>query len=364
MSNVNARSRFTRRARPGFRAAAAAAGVALLATGCSSAGAGEGGGGDDEIVIGVAMKTQVQPRWAYDLEAIEEEAEAQGVKIISQWANDDADAQATQVENLLSQGIDALIIVPVDDTAAGASVTTAQNEGVPVLAYDIGVQGVPVDYMVIRDNPQVGVLQAEAALEHDAEGNVALIGGDPANDVAQAIHEGTLGALEGTGADIVYDEFTKNWDPSTAVDEAENILSSNNDDISAFLSANDGMATGIVQALRGRDLAGDVFVSGMDADPANLKLVDEGVQSMTVWTQIDEQGKIAADVAIRLAQGEEVEPETEVDNGSDQPIPARVAPVVSVTQDNLCEFVTEIAPEGWVTAADVFEDPDESCPEG
>lgn len=362
-------SRTSGRRRLSTVAVAIVASASLIAlAGCTSDGGGggtpSGGGGDGDVVIGVAMKTQQQRRWAYDLEAMQKEADAQGAKLVVQWANDDADTQASQVENLLSQGIDALIIVPVDVTAAATSVTTARNEGVPVISYDIGVQGAPVDYMVIRDNPAVGTLQAEAALQFAPEGNFAIIGGDPANDVAQAIHTATLAALEGKAPKIVYDQFTKNWDPTTALSEAENILSSNDDDIAAFLTANDGMATSAVQALRGRNLAGKVFVSGLDADPANLKLIDEGVQTMSVWTQIDEQGKIAADVAIKLAKGEEVTPETTVDNGSGTPVPARVAPVVAITKDNLCDFVTSIAPQGWVTAEEVFADPAASCPAG
>jgi D-xylose transport system substrate-binding protein len=345
--------------------AAGAAASLLLLAGCSAGGGTEAsGGGDEDITIGVAMKTQQQRRWAFDVEAMQKQADELGVKLIVQWANDDADAQSSQVENLLSQGIDALIITPVDDKAAAASVTQAKSEGVPVVAYDIGVQGVPVDYFVIRDNPAVGELQAQGALEFAPEGNYALIEGDAANDVAQAIHTAHLDTLDGESPEIVYDQFTKNWDPTTALSEAENILSSNNDDVAAFLTANDGMATSAVQALRGRNLAGKVFVSGLDADPANLKLIDAGEQTMSVWTQIDEQGKIAVDVATQLAKGEEVTPETTVENGSDAPIPARVAPVVAVTKDNLCEFVTDIAPEGWVTAEEVFADPAASCPAG
>ena len=338
-------------------------GASVALAGCTTA-PGTSDGGDEQIVIGVAMKTQQQRRWTFDVAAMQAEADKLGAKLVVQYANDDADTQASQVENLLSQGIDALIITPVDDKAAASSVTAAKNEGVPVISYDIGVQGVPVDYMVIRDNPQVGVLQAEAALAFAPEGNYAIIGGDAANDVAQAIHTSVVATLDSKAPKVVYDQFTKNWDPTTALSEAENILSSNNDDVSAFITANDGMATSAVQALRGRGLAGKVFVSGLDADPANLKLIDEGVQTMSVWTQIDEQGKIAADVAFKLASGETVKPETTVDNGSGQEIPARVAPVVAITKDNLCDFVTKIAPKGWVTAADIFADPATACPAG
>jgi D-xylose transport system substrate-binding protein len=340
---------------------AATAAAALVLTGCSTGGTGGDGGDKDQIVIGVAMKTQQQVRWEFDVAAMQAEADAIGVKLVIQWANDDATTQASQIENLLSQGVDALIINPVDGEAAATSAQQAKSEGVPVIAYDIGILGTPIDYFVIRDNPQVGVLQAEAAQAFAPNGNYALIEGDPANDVAQAIHQGHLDTLGGTQANVVYDQFTKNWDPATALSEAESILSSNDDDISAFLTANDGMATGVIQALRARGLAGSVFVSGLDADAANLKLIDEGVQTMSVWTQIDEQGKIAVDVASKLAAGEEVEADTTVDNGSGEPVKARVAPVVAITKDNLCDFVNKIAPEGWVTAADVFADPSQ-CP--
>jgi len=351
----------TRRAAPRAAIAATATLSLFALAGCAGGGAGGGsgggaGGGDEEITIGVAMKTQLQRRWTFDFEAMQRQADELGVEVVVQWANDDADTQSQQIENLLSQGVDALIVTPVDDKAAAASVTQAKNEGVPVIAYDIGVQGVPVDYFVIRDNPQVGVLQAEAAMEFAPEGNYALVEGDAANDVAQAIHTAHLDTLEGQAPTIVYDQFTKNWDPETALAEAENILSANSDQVAAFLTANDGMATGVVQALKGRGLNGKVFVSGLDADPANLQLIAAGDQTMSVWTQIDEQGKIAMDVAVKLARGEEVDPETTVDNGSDNPIPARVAPVVEVNRDNICEFINEIAPEGWVTAEDVYGD--------
>jgi D-xylose transport system substrate-binding protein len=347
-------------------AVAATASLFVLA-GCSAGGGATGGStsssgsGGSKVTIGVAMKTQLQRRWSFDVAAMQKQADASGVKLIVQWANDNADTQSQQVENLLSQGIDALIITPVDDKAAAGSVTQAKNEGVPVVAYDIGVQGVPVDYFVIRDNPKVGVLQAEAAEKFAPQGNYALVEGDPANDVAQAIHGAHLKTLKGKSPKVVYDQFTKNWDPQTALSAAENILSANNDQVSAFLTANDGMAAGVVQALRGRSLAGKVFVSGLDADPTNLKLIDEGTQTMSVWTQIDQQGKIAVEVATKLARGEKVTPETTVDNGSGKPIPARVAPVVAITKDNLCDFVNKIAPKGWVTAADIFANP-ATCP--
>lgn len=360
MSNV-----IPTRARSMRRLGAAMSAIGLLAIASCSAGTSPGTtAGGDGPVIGVAMKTQQERRWAFDFAAMEKQVTAMGGSVLVQWANNDAEAQTEQVENLLSQGIDALILVPVDDKAAGTAANAARAEGVPVISYGVAVQGVPVDYMVLRDNHAVGRLQAQAALEFAPTGNYAIISGDPGNDVARYIREAVLETLEGTAPKVVYDEFTKKWDPTLALSESENILSTNNDDIAAILTANDGMAVSAVQALKGRNLAGKVFVSGMNADPANLKLVDQGAQTMTVWTPIDVLGKLAGEVAVKLAKGEKVEPQSMVDNGSGAEIPAVEADVVPITKDTICKFITEIAPEGWIKASDVYDDPAKACPNG
>lgn len=312
----------------------------------------------EPVTIGVAMKTQLQERWAFDVQYMQARADELGATLIVQYANDDPALQASQVENLLSQGIDALIIVPVDDQAAATSANAAKAEGVPVISYDIGVQGVPVDAFVIRDNPGVGTLQAETCLEQTGgAGNYIQIWGDAANDVAQAISVAQTAALEGTDVNVLYADFNALWDPATAQATAENLLTSNNDDVAAILTANDGMAGGVIQALQGRGLGGQVCVTGLDATPSALKFMLEGLQTMSVWTPIDQQGALAVDAAVALANGEAVDYQVMMDNGSGTEIPAVLVPVQAITADNVCEFITTIAPEGWVTVEDVYEDP-------
>lgn len=312
----------------------------------------------EAVTIGVAMKTQLQERWAFDVQYMQDRADELGATLIVQYANDDAALQASQVENLLTQDIDVLIIVPVDDQAAATSVAAAQAEGIPVISYDIGVQGIAVDAFVIRDNPGVGKLQAEACLEESGgAGNYLQIWGDAANDVAQAISVSQTAALEGTDVEVLYSDFNANWDPATAQATAENLLTANNDDVAAILTANDGMAGGVIQALIGRGLGGEVCVTGLDATPQALKFMLEGLQTMSVWTPIDQQGSLAVDAAVALANGEEVAFQEKMDNGSGTEIPAVLVPVQAITADNVCDFILNIAPEGWVTVEDVYEDP-------
>lgn len=327
----------------------------------STGGSAAGGGGGETYTIGVAMKTQLQRRWGFDVRAMEEQAAKTGDELIVQYANDDPAAQADQVENLLSQGVDALIIVPVDDKAAGALVDQARNQKVPVVSYDIAVRDTPIDFFVERDNEQAGAMQVEAAKKAVPSGKYALLKGDAAVGVAQIMSAQWIERLEGdSDVEVVYDQWIKNFDPATAQSRAEDVLSRNQDDVDAFLSLNDGMATGIAQALEGRNLDGKVFLSGLDADPANLELIANGTQTMTVYTPVDDEAVAAVDAARALAAGETPKSDATFDNGAGQIPTARIA-VEEINQDNLCEFVASGLPEGWVEDPSVLKPNGEPC---
>jgi len=306
-------------------------------------------------VIAVSMKTQVQRRWAFDVAAMEREAKKQGAKLIVQWANDDPALQASQVENLLSQRPDALIMVAVDSQAAGRIVKSAHEQGVPVVGYDIGVSTDKLDYFLMRNNAKVGELQAQGALKMAPHGTFALIKGDPGNDVAQAISkEYDARLVNNKDVKIVFNQFVRGWDPKAALANAENVLSAQNDKVDGFVTANDGMALGIAQAIKARNLVGKVYLSGLDADAANLQLIAAGVQTMSVWTDLEEEGASAVKAAVAL--GRKQAPaisSTSIDFGAGL-VPTHLVNVIPVTKDTLCSFVAKDAPPGWVTADQIF----------
>jgi D-xylose transport system substrate-binding protein len=351
----------------GRGAAAAALGIALIgAAGCGGDDAGDSGkaqgaGGGGGYKIGVSVKNQLQRRWAFDLAAMKARAEENGDEVLVQYANDDPNRQASQVESLLSKGIDALVITPVDDKAAAQIVNAARTQKVPVVAYDIGIQNAPIDFFVQRDNPQAGKLQIDEALKAKPSGKYAFFRGDSGTGVVKVISGEWDKAVKGqSGVDVVFDQFIDGFDPSTAQSRAEDVLSSNRDDVDAFLSLNDGMATGIAQALAGRKLTGKVFVSGLDADPPNLRLIANGAQTMSVWTPLDEQAKIAADAAHALAAGEKPESQGTVDLGAG-PIPTAFVKSVAITKDNLCEYLNGKFPKDWAPKAEVLKDDPTMC---
>ena len=315
-----------------------------------------------DVVIGLSMKTHAQRRWTFDEALMRAEADKLGVKLIFQWANDSPTAQASQFENLLSQKVDAIVLLPIDAAAAATLVQEAHQQNVPVISYDVDMPGAKLDFKVTRDNYGVGVLQSQAALKFAPHGNYALIKGDPANNVAHLIADAYAKYLTpNKDIKIVYDQFTTNWDPKTAQTVAENVMSAQDDKVAAFVTSNDGMATGVAQATEGRNLAGKIFISGLDADTASLRLIAQGVQTMTVWTDLKEMDQATIDAAAALALGKmPTVSSVMVDDGAGE-YPTHKVPVVAVDKENLCEFVNKLAPEGWVSAKDVWPDNPSAC---
>ncbi|MBS4206649.1 substrate-binding domain-containing protein [Bacillus sp. FJAT-50079] len=337
--------------------------VLLLLTACQSENTATGKSGDKKIKIGLAMKTEVQPRWKFELKFMEEKAKELGAEIIVQWANDDVTKQGNQIENLLSQGIDALIVVPVTDKI-GPYVEKAKMEGVPVVSYDALPKEVEVDLFVTRDNYKVGELQTMAALDYVGEGesNIVVLKGDPASTVAQGIAEAYDEILKDKqNIKIVAEQWHQNWSTEEALKTAENALSAQNDNIKAFLSSSDGLAMGVAQAVKGRGMQGQTFISGLDVELGSARMIAEGTQTMSIWTKIDDQARKAIIGAVQLAKKEELTSESTTNNGK-YDVPTVFADVMPVDQNNLCSFIKDDAPEGWMKIEDVYKDVE--APEG
>lgn len=176
----------------------------------------------EDITIGLAMKTHTELRWKFDEEIMKDEAAKLGVKLNFQWADNSPTTQASQFENLLSQKVNAIVIIPIDSAAAGRLIDEAHEQKVPVISYDVPVSSARLDFMVERNNAEVGVLQAKAALRFAPKGNYVLIKGDPGNSVAAIFGEGAEKILKpNKNINIVYDQFMTNWDQKGAEAVAE-----------------------------------------------------------------------------------------------------------------------------------------------
>ncbi len=274
--------------------------------GGSGASTTQAGGGDGGCTVGVSWNNYQEERWAkWDEPAIKAAVEAGGGTYISNDAKSSAETQASNLENLISQGADVLIVLAQDGTAIKPAVASAIEGGVPVVAYDRLIEDENALYLTF-DNVGVGRIEAEAIFALVPEGRYVIIKGNSADanaDFLRAGYEEVIGeAVKAGKIEIVSETYTDNWDPANAQATMEQVLTAENNDVDAVLAENDGMAGGAIAALDAQGLAGVIPVSGQDAEQAALNRVAKGTQTLTVWKDARELGTAAGEAALALCK--------------------------------------------------------------
>jgi D-xylose transport system substrate-binding protein len=298
----------------------------------------------DDLVIGLSMDNLRLERWQHDRDIFVERAEELGAEVLVQSANGDDMVQMSQAENLITQGIDVLVVVPHNGQVMGSIVREAHANDVPVLAYDRMLMDSKVDYYLSFDNVRVGELQAEFLVERKPEGKYFLLGGSPTDNNAKLFRQGQMNVLqpyidEGK-IEVVGDQWAKDWLPQEALSIIENALTANNNEIDVIVASNDSTAGGAIQALEEQGLAGEVLVSGQDADLAACQRIVEGTQTMTIYKPIQDLATRGAEVAVKMAKGEEVETNGAINNG-EYDVPSILLTPIQVHKGNMVETVIE-----------------------
>lgn len=314
---------------------------------------------EEAVKIGVSLPTQREERWVRDKEAMEKWAKEAGVELLVQVADADQAQQAQQVENLLTQGIKVLILAPHDASASAELVKKANDEGVPVLSYDRLVTGSDkLNYYLSFDNEKVGALQGKYFVDNVAKGNIMLFAGAPTDNNASLFFKGAMSVIQpkiddGTYTVLGGSEFqqvaTDNWVPANAQNRASNVLTANaGKEIAGVLAPNDGTAGGIVEAFKAANVKLPV-ITGQDSEIAAVKRIKIGEQSMTIFKDTRELAKAAIDSAVKIAKGEAVTTNGEVDNGSIK-VPSILLEPQVVTKDN---FQSMLIDSGYIKEADM-----------
>jgi D-xylose transport system substrate-binding protein len=313
-----------------------------------------GGGGD--CVVGVSWNNYQEERWAkWDEPALKAAIEAGGGSYVSNDAKSSAETQASNMENLISQGANVLVVLAQDGTAVIPAVQDSIAQGVPVVAYDRLIEDPGVLYITF-DNQLVGEMQAQALFDLQPTGNWVIIKGNSADANADFLRGGAekvIGAaVEAGDITIVGEDYTDNWDPANAQNTMEQFLTAADNDIQVALVQNDGMAGGAIAALEAQGLAGQVPVSGQDGDLAALNRVALGTQTVDVWKDARALGTAAGEAAIALcgnpdpaavsgASAFTTPGENELSSIFLEPIP--------ITQDNLDVVVDA----GWISTEEL-----------
>jgi D-xylose transport system substrate-binding protein len=227
--------------------------------------------------------------------------------------------QMAQIENLISRGVDVLVIVPYNATVLNNTIREAKKAKIKVISYDRLILNADVDAYISFDNKAVGEMQAQSLVQVKPKGNYYLLGGAPTDNNAKILREGQLKVLQPLvdkgDIKIVGKQWVKDWSPAEAMSIVENALTANANKIDAVVASNDGTAGGAVQALAAQKLVGKVAVSGQDADLAAVRRVIAGTQTMTVYKPLKQIASGAAKLAVQLVRGEKPAYNAQLDNG-------------------------------------------------
>jgi D-xylose transport system substrate-binding protein len=298
----------------------------------------------DKPVLGFSIDDLRVERWARDRDYFIAAAKELGAEVIVTSADANEQKQVNQVENLISQKVDAIAIVPMNSQVFGEVIDEAHKAGIKILSYDRLILNADEDAYISFDNERVGFLQAEAVLKAVPEGNYYLLGGAPTDNNAKLLRAGQEKALKAAidagKVKVVGSQWVKEWSPTEALSIMENALTAANNKIDAVVASNDGTAGGAIQALAAQGLAGKVAISGQDADLAAIKRVIEGTQTVTVYKPLQLIASEAAKLSVKLVKGEKVDYSAKLDNGTKQVDSVLLTPI-PLTKENVMKVVDD-----------------------
>jgi ribose transport system substrate-binding protein len=314
-------SRTTTRVAAAFVAAASV--VAL--SGCALTAAGED---DDTVTIGLAVANQQADFFNQIRQAVEAEADGQDVEVIVADAKGDSDTQVSQIQDFITQGVDAIIYIPAGATAATVPMRAADDAGIPVVTVDRNPEGAPGDTFIATDSVAAAEALGDYVIEQTGgEGAVGVIQGQVGTTPEIDRDAGFTTALESSpGLTEVARQASSQWAQDEGFDIATDMLQAH-PEITVLFGRADALALGAATAARsaGRD---DILVVGFDGDVAGLEAVQDGTLAATITQPTQAMGKLALESAVKLANGDEL-PAEQLQEG------------VLTTADNVAPFIAQ-----------------------
>ena len=295
----------------------------------------------DKGLVGIAMPTKSSARWITDGESMVERFKAAGYDTDLQYAEDDIPNQLAQIENMITKGVDVLVVAAIDGTTLTNALENAAAADIKVIAYDRLIRDSDaVSYYATFDNFKVGVQQATSIVDGMKQRfpdqhpwNVELFGGSPDDNNAYFFYNGAMSVLQPLidSGDIVIPSGqmgmekvgTLRWDGAVAQARMDNLLSANYTDkqVHGVLSPYDGLSIGILSSLKGVGYgSGDVqlpIVSGQDAEVQSIKSIIAGEQYSTIFKDTRALAQVTVGMVDALLSGSEPEinDTTTYDNG-------------------------------------------------
>ena len=336
---------------------------------------------DGEVQVGIVLPTKDEPRWLQDQAQFENILGEAGFTNQVLFSQGSSATEKTNVETLISQGIDVLIICAQDGAAAAAAVEEAKDAGVTVIAYDRLITGTEaVDYYVTFNSFAVGQAQGQYLIDNAPEGTnvpLYLYAGAATDNNAFIFFEGAWSVLQpkiadGTfkiensseaeglkdKAELTRDEIasiigqvTTDWDFNTAKSKAEANLTAVGADAKGdvlVLAPNDGTSRSIADVFAADKDVTSYVITGQDSEKASVQYIIDGKQSMTVFKDTRTLAADSVAMAMSILKGETPVTDTTYNNEKID-VPAKETSIVVVTKDNVKEALID---SGYYDAAE------------
>jgi ribose transport system substrate-binding protein len=293
----------------------------VVAVGCQRGGGGGEGGGPR---IGLSISTLNNPFFVTLRNGAQQAAKKEGAKLIIADAQNDAATQQDDVQNFVTQQVDAILINPVDSEAVVPAVQAANQANIPVIALDRGASGGKLETLIASDNVEGGRMAAKELIQLVGSGPVAQLEGIPGTSPTRDRGQGFEEVINAQDAVQLVSSQTANFLRTEGLNVTENILQSN-PGIKGIFAQNDEMAMGAVRALGGR-AGSEVKIVGFDGIEDALKAIQAGKMNATIAQQPDKIGSLGVENAMKVVDGKSV----------DKNIPVQVK---LVTKENVSQFL-------------------------
>jgi D-xylose transport system substrate-binding protein len=279
-------------------------------------------------------------------------------EVIYANASQDPNKQQQQAEAAITNGAEVLVLDAVDVKSVGPIVQHANQKDIPVIAYDRLIPDQDIAYYVSFDNVKQGRIQAQTLLDKlgsDADGeSIVMVNGAPTDPSAGDYKKGAHQVFDKSGVKIAKEYDTPDWSPDKAqVEMEQSITALGKDGFVGAYSANDGMAGGIIAAMKSAGIDPSTRpVTGGDSEAAAIQRILTGEQYSTIYLAIKQQAETSAQIAVAAAQGKDMSADVvsaKVDNGAKQ-VPSVLLSPIAVTRDNIKDTVIK---DGFLTVEEI-----------
>lgn len=279
--------------------------LGLSACGEASTSTDASGSSTDQLTIGLAVANLQADFFNQIRQSVQRTADAKNIKVVVADAGGDADKQVNQIQDLITQKVDAIIYIPAGATAATVPVRKAHEAKIPIVTVDRNPDGAPGDTFIATDSVAAAKALGQWVVQKTGgQGKLGVIQGQIGTTPEVARDQGFKEGIGGSQITEVARQASQGWHQDEGFNIAQDMLQAH-PEINIFFGRADALALGAAQASRAVNRK-DILIVGFDGDLAGLKAVKDGTIAATVTQKTQGMGELAVESAVKLIDGEKL----------------------------------------------------------